>query len=98
MARLEVRSAPAALSRGSRRCTGTRRRRSVNPKGAIVSHANCFWTNLALSRTAELTSADVVLAVMPRVIDRIKDIYISGGESIAPAGIEKRAVRPPGRG
>lgn len=35
-------------------------------KGAILSHANCFWTNLALSRTVEVTSVDVVLAVMPQ--------------------------------
>lgn len=35
-------------------------------KGAVLTHANCFWTNLALSRTAELTSDDVVLAVMPQ--------------------------------
>ncbi|WP_411720187.1 class I adenylate-forming enzyme family protein [Mycetocola sp.] len=46
------------------------------PKGAILSHANCFWTNLALSRTAELTSADVVLAVMPQ--------YHVGGWNIQP--------------
>lgn len=46
------------------------------PKGAVLSHANCFWTNLALSRTAELTSADVVLAVMPQ--------YHVGGWNIQP--------------
>ncbi len=46
------------------------------PKGAILSHANCFWTNLALSRTAELTSADVILAVMPQ--------YHVGGWNIQP--------------
>jgi fatty-acyl-CoA synthase len=46
------------------------------PKGAILSHANCFWTNLALSRTAELTSEDVVLAVMPQ--------YHVGGWNIQP--------------
>ncbi|MBC7724393.1 MAG: AMP-binding protein [Burkholderiaceae bacterium] len=36
------------------------------PKGAILTHANCFWTNLALSRTAWMTGSDVVLAVMPQ--------------------------------
>lgn len=35
-------------------------------KGVILTHANCFWTNLSLSRTAELTSADTVLAVLPQ--------------------------------
>ncbi|MGJ8722123.1 MAG: class I adenylate-forming enzyme family protein [Salinibacterium amurskyense] len=45
-------------------------------KGAILSHANCFWTNLSLSRTAEITSADTVLAVMPQ--------YHVGGWNIQP--------------
>lgn len=36
------------------------------PRGAILTHANCFWTNLALSRIAEITSSDTVLAVMPQ--------------------------------
>jgi fatty-acyl-CoA synthase len=35
-------------------------------KGALLSHANCFWTNLSLSRTAELSSDDVVLQVLPQ--------------------------------
>jgi fatty-acyl-CoA synthase len=46
------------------------------PRGAILTHANCFWTNLALSRTIELTSADVVLAVMPQ--------YHVGGWNVQP--------------
>jgi fatty-acyl-CoA synthase len=36
------------------------------PKGALLTQANCFWTNLSLSRTAELSSADVVLQVLPQ--------------------------------
>ena len=39
---------------------------SGQARGAVLTHANCFWTNLSLSRTAELTSRDVVLAVMPQ--------------------------------
>jgi fatty-acyl-CoA synthase len=46
------------------------------PKGAILTHANCFWTNLALSRTVEITSLDVVLAVMPQ--------YHVGGWNVQP--------------
>lgn len=46
------------------------------PKGVILTHANCFWTNLALSRTAEITSHDVVLAVMPQ--------YHVGGWNVQP--------------
>lgn len=46
------------------------------PKGAILTHANCFWTNLSLSRTAEITSGDVVLAFMPQ--------YHVGGWNIQP--------------
>jgi fatty-acyl-CoA synthase len=45
-------------------------------KGVVLSHANCFWTNLALSRTAEITSGDVVLAVLPQ--------YHVGGWNIQP--------------
>lgn len=36
------------------------------PKGVVLSHVNCFWTNLSLSRTVDITSEDVVLAVMPQ--------------------------------
>ena len=46
------------------------------PKGALLTHANCFWTNLSLSRTAEITSRDVVLAFMPQ--------YHVGGWNIQP--------------
>ena len=45
-------------------------------KGAILTHANCFWTNLALSRIAEITSSDTVLAVMPQ--------YHVGGWNVQP--------------
>mgnify|MGYP000857399728 FL=1 len=45
-------------------------------KGAILTHANCFWTNLSLSRTAEITSSDTVLAVMPQ--------YHVGGWNVQP--------------
>lgn len=39
---------------------------SGRARGAVLTHANCFWTNLSLSRTAEVTSRDVVLALMPQ--------------------------------
>jgi fatty-acyl-CoA synthase len=39
---------------------------SGKPKGALLTHANCFWTNLSLDRTAELTGDDVVLQVLPQ--------------------------------
>lgn len=45
-------------------------------KGVILTHANCFWTNLSLSRIAEITSRDTVLAVMPQ--------YHVGGWNIQP--------------
>ncbi|MBN9141739.1 MAG: AMP-binding protein [Micrococcales bacterium] len=47
-----------------------------HPKGAILTHANCFWTNLSLSRIAGIGSEDVVLAVMPQ--------YHVGGWNIQP--------------
>lgn len=49
---------------------------TARPKGAVLTHANCFWTNLSLSRTAELTSSDTVLAVLPQ--------YHVGGWNIQP--------------
>lgn len=36
------------------------------PRAAVLTHANCFWTNLSLSRTAEVSGTDVVLAVLPQ--------------------------------
>lgn len=39
---------------------------SGRPKAAVLTHATCFWTNLSLSRTVELSDADVVLAVLPQ--------------------------------
>ena len=46
------------------------------PKAPILTHSNCFWTNLSLSRTAEITSEDTVLSVMPQ--------YHAGGWNIQP--------------
>jgi fatty-acyl-CoA synthase len=36
------------------------------PKGARLTHANCFWTNLSLDRLAGLGEDDVVLQVLPQ--------------------------------
>lgn len=36
------------------------------PKGVVLTHANCFWNNLALSRAMPMTSDDVVLAILPQ--------------------------------
>ncbi|MDL9980138.1 class I adenylate-forming enzyme family protein [Microbacterium sp. ASV49] len=35
-------------------------------KGVMLTHANCFWNNLALAGVAQLTSRDVVLCVLPQ--------------------------------
>ncbi|NMR19121.1 long-chain fatty acid--CoA ligase [Cellulomonas fimi] len=37
-----------------------------HPRGVLLTHANCFWTNLSLGRTIEISSRDVVLAVLPQ--------------------------------
>jgi fatty-acyl-CoA synthase len=42
--------------------SGTMRR----PHGAILTHANCFWTSLSLSRTLEIRPDDVVLSILPQ--------------------------------
>ena len=36
------------------------------PKGAVLSHANCFWTNLSFDRMTDLRETDVVLQVLPQ--------------------------------
>ncbi|MFA5788196.1 MAG: long-chain fatty acid--CoA ligase, partial [Actinomycetota bacterium] len=36
------------------------------PKGAVLTHANCFWTNVSLDRTADVTTTDVVLQMLPQ--------------------------------
>src|SRR5690606_7768640 len=39
---------------------------SSRPRGVVLTHANCFWTNLSLSGAAGMTTEDVVLAVLPQ--------------------------------
>ncbi len=36
------------------------------PKGAVLTHANCFWTNLCFDRVAGLQESDVVLQILPQ--------------------------------
>ncbi|MDZ8202020.1 AMP-binding protein [Microbacterium sp. SSW1-59] len=36
------------------------------PKGVVLTHANCFWNNMALAGALPLTGADVVLAMLPQ--------------------------------
>jgi fatty-acyl-CoA synthase len=36
------------------------------PKGARLTHRNCFWTNLSLDRTSEMSGTEVVLQVLPQ--------------------------------
>ncbi|WP_324653369.1 class I adenylate-forming enzyme family protein [Georgenia sp. H159] len=36
------------------------------PRGVVLTHANCFWTNLSLSGAAGMTTEDVVLSVLPQ--------------------------------
>jgi len=36
------------------------------PKGAVLTHANCFWTNLSLDLATALRADDVVLQVLPQ--------------------------------
>lgn len=36
------------------------------PKGVVLTHASCFWNNLALNRAIPMTSDDVVLAILPQ--------------------------------
>ncbi|KRA23668.1 acid--CoA ligase [Microbacterium sp. Root61] len=36
------------------------------PKGVVLTHANCFWNNLALGQAFPLHQDDVVLAMLPQ--------------------------------
>jgi fatty-acyl-CoA synthase len=36
------------------------------PKGALLTHANCFWTNLSFDLATGITGDDVVLQVLPQ--------------------------------
>ncbi len=36
------------------------------PKGAILTHANTFWTNLSFDRVVDVRASDVVLQVLPQ--------------------------------
>jgi len=36
------------------------------PKGALLTHANCFWTNVSFDRTAGVRDDDIVLQVLPQ--------------------------------
>ncbi len=36
------------------------------PKGVVLTHANCFWNNLALAGAVPLSADDVVLAMLPQ--------------------------------
>lgn len=36
------------------------------PKGVVLTHSSCFWTNLSLAGAVQLTEEDVVLAVLPQ--------------------------------
>ncbi len=39
---------------------------SGRPKGALLTHANCFWTNLSIDHVMDVTTFDVVLQVLPQ--------------------------------
>ena len=36
------------------------------PKGVVLTHANCFWNNLALGQAMPITADDVVLSILPQ--------------------------------
>ena len=46
------------------------------PKGALLTHANCFWTNLSFDRVGGVREDDVVLGVLPQ--------FHAGGWNVQP--------------
>ena len=47
-----------------------------NPKGAVLTHANCFWTNVSFDLATGIDRDDVVLQVLPQ--------FHVGGWNVAP--------------
>ncbi len=39
---------------------------SGRPKGSLLTHANCFWTNLSVDHLFDVAAFDVVLQVLPQ--------------------------------
>src|SRR5919198_1259694 len=39
---------------------------SGRPKGALLTHANCFWTNLSFDLATGVGGDDIVLQVLPQ--------------------------------
>lgn len=72
----------AGVERSVPKCRAPRPRRNVRdddplliiftsgseaaPKGVVLTHANCFWNNLAFSRALPITAEDTVLAILPQ--------------------------------
>jgi fatty-acyl-CoA synthase len=56
------------------------------PKGVVLTHANCFWNNLALAQALPLTQDDVVLAILPQ-------FHVAGGTAsrCSPGGSARRS-------
>jgi len=46
------------------------------PKGALLTHANCYWTNRSLDAAVPMSATDVVLQVLPQ--------YHVGGWNVQP--------------
>jgi fatty-acyl-CoA synthase len=46
------------------------------PKGAVLTHGNCFWANLCFDRTSGIADDDVALQVLPQ--------FHSGGWNVQP--------------
>lgn len=38
----------------------------ATPKGVVLTHENCYWTNMSLAQAFPLTSEDVVLSALPQ--------------------------------
>jgi fatty-acyl-CoA synthase len=55
------------------------------PKGALLTHANCFWTNLGFDLATGVTGHDVVLQVLPQ-------FHVGGWNVQALLGIWKGAT------
>src|SRR5690625_694580 len=64
------------------------------PKGALLSHKNCFWTNLSLGRAVNFGTDDVALCMLPQFHVGGWNIYLLLGLSVGATCVLERTFNP----
>lgn len=64
------------------------------PKGALLSHENCFWTNLSLGKANHFGPGDVALCMLPQFHVGGWNIYLLLSLSIGATCVLERTFNP----